>query len=100
METLNLESTQNTPKVILDKGRGVFEITGSSLPDHAAEFYRPVLTWIKKYGASPNPSTELVFKLEYVNTASSKLILDVLALLKDIKGAKIIWCFLEDDEDM
>jgi hypothetical protein len=38
--------------------------------------------------------------LEYFNTASSKLILDVLSALEDIKDMKILWYFHEDDEDM
>jgi len=100
MEILNLEGAEDTPKIILDKKNGIFEISGRSLPEDSAEFYRPVLEWIESYGAGPNPSTEFAFKLEYFNTASSKLILDVLSALEDIKGIKIIWYFHEDDEDM
>jgi hypothetical protein len=40
------------------------------------------------------------FKLEYFNTASSKLILDVLSALEEIEGVTIDWYFHEDDEDM
>jgi hypothetical protein len=100
MEILNLEGTEDTPKIILDKKNGIFEISGRSLPEDSAEFYRPVLEWIEKYGQGANPATEFVFKLEYFNTASSKLILDVLSALEDIKGMKILWYFHEDDEDM
>ena len=39
-------------------------------------------------------------KLEYLNSASSKQILDMLSVLEDIKGMKIIWYFHEDEEDM
>lgn len=100
MEILNLEGTEDTPKIILDKKNGIFEISGRSLPEDSAEFYRPVLEWIEKYSNDPNPNTDFVFKLEYFNTASSKLILDVLSALEDIKGMKINWYFHEDDEDM
>ena len=100
MEILNLEGTEDTPKIILDKKNGIFEISGRSLPEDSAEFYRPVLEWIEKYAEAANPNTEFVFKLEYFNTASSKLILDVLSALEDIKGMKIMWYFHEDDEDM
>lgn len=100
MEILNLEGTEDTPKIILDKKNGIFEISGRSLPEDSAEFYRPVLEWIGQYGQAANTTTEFVFKLEYFNTASSKLILDVLSALEDIKGMKILWYFHEDDEDM
>jgi hypothetical protein len=100
MEILNLEGTADTPKIILDKGNQIFEISGRSLPEDSAEFYKPVLEWIANYAKQPNPATEFVFKLEYFNTSSSKLILDVLSALEDIEGMKIEWCYMEDDEDM
>ncbi|MDH5365517.1 MAG: DUF1987 domain-containing protein [Cyclobacteriaceae bacterium] len=100
MEILNLEGAEDTPKIILDKGNGIYEISGRSLPEDSAEFYQPVLDWIEEYNKDPNPETEFVFKLEYFNTASSKLILDVLSALEDVQGCKITWYFHEDDEDM
>lgn len=100
MEILNLEGAEDTPKIMLDKGNGIYEISGRSLPEDSAEFYQPVLDWIAAYNEDPNPETEFVFKLEYFNTASSKLILDVLSALEDVEGCKIIWYFHEDDEDM
>ncbi|MGB3181203.1 MAG: DUF1987 domain-containing protein [Cyclobacteriaceae bacterium] len=100
MEIINLEGTEDTPKILLDKGNGIFEISGRSLPEDSTEFYSPVLDWIERYSEDPNPSTNFVFKLEYFNTASSKLILDVLSALEDIDGITIDWYFHEDDEDM
>ncbi|MGK7394721.1 MAG: DUF1987 domain-containing protein [Candidatus Cyclobacteriaceae bacterium M3_2C_046] len=100
MEIINLEGTEDTPKILLDKGNGIFEISGRSLPEDAAEFYKPILDWIEEYSGSPNPTTNWVFKLEYFNTASSKLILDVLSALEDIPDMSISWYFHEDDEDM
>ncbi|MDH5604369.1 MAG: DUF1987 domain-containing protein [Cyclobacteriaceae bacterium] len=100
MEILILEGTEDTPKIYLDKANGIFEISGRSLPEDSTDFYQPVLDWIDEYSNDQNPSTEFVFKLEYFNTASSKLILDVLMALEDIDGMKIIWYYHEDDEDM
>ncbi len=100
MEILNLEGTEDTPKIILDKKHEIFEISGRSLPEDSAEFYAPVLEWIERYSEDPNTSTEFVFKLEYFNTSSSKLILDVLSALEDISDMKVSWYFHDDDEDM
>lgn len=100
MEILNLKGTEDTPTIILDKKNGIFEISGRSLPEDSAEFYRPVLEWIKEYAADSNPATDFTFKLEYFNTASSKLILDVLSALEEIKGINVSWYFHDDDEDM
>jgi hypothetical protein len=100
MEIISLEGTEDTPKIILDKSNGIFEISGRSLPEDSAEFYQPVLDWLGEYANQPLPETIFVFKLEYFNTASSKLILDILSALEDIPGTKIHWYFYEDDEDM
>ncbi len=100
MEILNLKGTEDTPTILLDKKNGIFEISGRSLPEDSAEFYKPVIEWINTYATAANPATEFAFKLEYFNTASSKLILDVLSALEEIKGVKVIWYFHDDDEDM
>lgn len=100
MEILNIEGAEDTPKIILDRTNGIFEISGRSLPEDSAEFYKPVLEWLRSYSEKSNDSTDFVFKLEYFNTASSKLILDVLSSLESIGGTTIQWYHHEDDEDM
>jgi hypothetical protein len=100
MQIIQLEGTEDTPKVLLNKATGILEISGRSLPEDAAEFYQPILNWLTEYAGQANPTTEFVIKLEYFNTASSKLILDVLSKLEEIKGSKVTWYHYEDDEDM
>lgn len=100
MDIINLEGTEDTPKVLLDKGNGIFEISGRSLPEDAAEFFQPIIDWLSSYSGEANGTTEFVVKLEYFNTASSKMLLDMLTVLEDIDGASIKWYFYEDDEDM
>jgi len=100
MQIIQLEGTEDTPKVLLDKVSGIFEISGRSLPEDAADFYQPILKWLAEYASQANSTTEFVIKLEYFNTASSKLILDVLSKLEDITNSKVIWYHYEDDEDM
>jgi hypothetical protein len=100
MEIINLEGQEDTPKVVLDKDNGIFEISGRSLPEDVSTFYSPVLNWLDKYASAPNPETSFTFKLEYFNTASSKLILDILSKLEGVSNAKVLWYYHEDDEDM
>ncbi len=100
MEIIQLEGTEDTPKITLNKEAALFEISGRSLPEDSAEFYAPILEWLGKYKEDSNPETKFHFKLEYFNTASSKLILDILSVLEDIEGTTIIWYYHEDDEDM
>ncbi len=100
MNAIRIDSTEDTPQVTLDKASNEFELSGRSLPEDAASFYQPILEWIEEYGKDSNPETNFVIKLEYFNTASSKLLLDVLTALEDIDSVKVIWYYYEDDEDM
>jgi len=100
MKRLSIEGTDDTPKILLDKAAGVFEISGRSLPEDTVDFYDPVMRWLREYAKAPNPTTEFSFKLDYFNTSSSKMILDILKLLNDIKGATITWYSFEDDEEV
>jgi hypothetical protein len=108
MEVVRIEATDETPDVIFNKDTGEFRISGKSLPEDAAEFYEPLLHWFDAYGKDPLPVTHLEVHLFYYNTASSKLLLDLLCRLEEIhmKGkdngitCKIDWMYDEDDEDM
>ncbi|MBN2485857.1 MAG: DUF1987 domain-containing protein [Bacteroidales bacterium] len=104
METIKIQGTEDTPKVILDKEKEVMEISGRSLPEDVASFYDPILTWLDEYASAPNKKTVFNFKLVYFNTASSKLLLDILMKLEEIHEAGndvlIRWHYPEDDEDM
>jgi hypothetical protein len=100
MEILKIDAKYDTPKVILDQSNNVFEITGRSIPEDATEFYSPVIKWIEDYSKSPNKNTCFVFKLDYINTSSSRVIQNILLSLKKIGGIKIEWLYKEDDQDL
>ena len=104
MDVLHIEPTDETPKIVLDPDNNVYEFVGKSLPEDVTTFYGPVLDWLDEYGESPNDKTVIEFKLVYFNTASSKLILDILFKLEEIAedGAdlSVVWHYQEDDEDM
>jgi hypothetical protein len=104
MEALRIEQTDDSPNVELDQERGHFEIFGKSLPEDVEDFYRPVLNWLEDYRLNPNPVTEFIIKFIYFNTASSKMILDILMILEEMaeEGRDILikWISLASDEDM
>lgn len=104
MAPLTIASTKSTPSVILDSSKGIFEIGGNSLPENAIGFYQPVIDWFNAYIVNPNPDTELIFKMSYFNTASSKIIFELIkmqqAIIKAGKTITIHWHYHEEDEDM
>ncbi|MBN1145322.1 MAG: DUF1987 domain-containing protein [Bacteroidales bacterium] len=104
METIKIQGTEDTPKIMLDAENEIMEISGRSLPEDVSSFYEPVLNWLNEYAENPNKKTVFNFKLTYFNTASSKLLLDILMKLEEMheKGNDVVirWHFPEDDEDM
>ncbi len=104
MEVINIQGTDDTPNVLLDKDNNTFEISGRSLPEDVNMFYEPIMNWIDEYSEGPNEKTEFNFKLEYFNTASSKIILDILLKFEEIvengHDVTIKWHYHEDEEDM
>lgn len=104
MEVIKIKGTDDTPNVILDAENNIIEFSGRSLPEDVATFYAPILRWIEEYAKSPNPKTNVVIKLEYFNTASSKMLLDILLKFEEIhqNGHDVVvsWYYMEDDEDM
>lgn len=104
MESLHFKETEETPLIIFDKDKSVFRMGGKSYMEDAASFYEPVLNWLKAYVLSPGSFTRFVFEMEYVNTASSKVINDILDILEDLylgnNGLEVEWHYYEEDEDM
>ena len=104
MEPISIRGTHETPEILFDKDAGEFSISGKSLPEDVKEFYRPLIKWVSDYAKKPNPETVLKVKMDYFNTASSKMLLEIFEQFKAMfdAGHKVIidWYYQEDDEDM
>jgi len=92
------------PIVNFDMENGICEISGESYMEETFKFYSPLLEWIKNYLEDKSKSLTLNFKLTYFNTNSSRLILDMLDIIKKSKdkGNKVIvnWFYDSADPDM
>jgi hypothetical protein len=103
MEALIVKEDEGIPRIVLDKDKDVFEISGNSLPEDMIGLYSPVFKWIDEYKKQPNPETKLVVKLNYFNSSSSKAILDIIISLSDLiyQGfkVKVVWHYLDMDDD-
>ncbi len=105
MENILIDPTDETPKVIFDRDKGIFELSGKSLPEDVSQFYTQLLEWLDAYAENPLAETNFDFKMDYFNTASSKMILDILLKLEELHESgdskvTINWHYLEEDEDM
>jgi hypothetical protein len=100
MTPLHIAATATTPAITLDKEKGLFSISGRSLPEDSLEFYSPVMKWLKEYLNTPNEDMLFEFRFEYINTISVKVIQQILASFDNVPGVRIKWYFGEEDEDI
>jgi len=102
MENLRIDSTIKTPEIDFDAGKQHLKISGRAIPENPEEFFSGVIQWIKAYFESKRELTTVDIQLEYINSGSSKFILDFLHLLQEMhkKGnkCKVKWYYEEDDE--
>ncbi len=104
METLLIEQTDDSPRIVLDPVDKLFEISGKSLPEDVLEFYQPVLDWLNAYRKEPDAKTVFSVRLIYFNTASSKMIMDIMLIFEEMveEGHEVVikWHSNLKDEDM
>jgi UDP-glucose 6-dehydrogenase len=104
MIPFRVDETPISPEVVLDKNRSRFEFYGKCFPEDANEFFSPIIDWFREYVIAPNRETNVIFKLDYFNTSSSKKFIDILNILKEIhKQKKVIvihWYYRTGDDDM
>ncbi len=106
MEMKNLIIKSDTdspyyPGVNFNAQNGICELTGESYMEEAYKFYIPLIDWIKEYISSIKKPLVVNFKLIYFNTSSSRLILDMLDIIKKSQdeGSDITVNWYYDPED-
>ena len=84
MEFIIINKTEDTPQIEFDFDKGLFSISGRSLPENAIDFYKPLFTWVEESLQSAAGKDIIIeIKLEYFNTASSKQIAKLFLLLEN-----------------
>ncbi len=103
-DIVEIEPTERTPTIHLNKYDGSLKFSGRSMPDNARTFYEPILEWIEKYKQAPANKTKVSFNLEYFNSSSSKMFLQIINTLKTLEDKceklSVSWYYLEDDEEI
>ncbi len=100
---LEIHSAQDTPSVMLNKVTGELKIEGRSIPHNAVSFYRPILEWVEDYINDPASHTNVEINLDYINTSSSKCLLEMFKKLEGLPSgttAEIVWYYEDGDDDM
>ncbi len=107
MKDIHLGTSNKTPyfpEVHFIAETGECSIKGESYMEETYKFYIPLMEWMKDYVAQVQGPLTLHIKLIYLNTSTSKCLLDIFEILKNYKDAggevKIKWYYLSDDPDM
>jgi hypothetical protein len=103
MKELKISPTKNSPEIVLNPD-GNLKIKGRSIHENVADFFTPVEKWITEYIENPADLTLIEMNLEYFNSASAKVFIHLLEMLKHVsfKNGKFIfnWYYEEGDEDI
>lgn len=103
MNELRIESTKNSPEILLNPG-GMIRIKGRSIHENTLDFYKPVEAWIDAYVLEPAEVTCIDMNLEYFNSASAKFMIQLFQKISRVRllNKKFIvnWYYEEGDEDI
>ncbi|MBN1953038.1 MAG: DUF1987 domain-containing protein [Bacteroidales bacterium] len=104
MEKLVTAGSNDTPYFNFDPESGILALGGSSLPENVFDVFLPVVEWLDGYLQQPNPNTVVKFKFEYLNTASSHMIMQILEKFLKLdelcESFTIEWYYDKSDMDM
>ncbi len=102
MENINIDQTDNSPKVTLDSDNGFIEFEGKSYPENTFDFYEPITKWIEEYFKNKEKDTTTVnFKLTYFNSATTQILFDILDAIQDGKSNEVVvnWYYDANNEN-
>lgn len=99
-----IEATGKTPYVNFNLPKGTLEINGYSLPQNALEFYGELSLLVDEYMKNPQVKTSIVLEMEYFNTSSSKVLLQLISKFEILtsvgKDVELLWVYDGEDVDM
>lgn len=102
--TFSHPATKKTPLIEMDFDNGHFLFSGRSIPKYVSGFYYPIMEKIDRYIQKPQEQTVVVFFMEYLDSASSRMILSIIQHFKKIVdqnfSVRFEWHYQEDDDDI
>lgn len=104
MENLILNSTINTPEIILDINMKNLSISGNILPENPLDFFMILDNYIDIYiqnnQNNQNNDLTIIFDITYMNSSSSKRLYQFIKKCIEIfKNLNIKWIYELNDDD-
>lgn len=103
MKRVEYAQKRTTPYILVDTSAGLIKLEGRSSPENAREFYSPILDALSS-GAFDDTTITIDFKIEYMNTSSTKCIFMIFSRLGKLHSdgveVNVNWYSEEDDYDL
>lgn len=102
MKDLILAATEYTLKVEFETN-GKLYFGGISIPENIIHFNKTINDWIDEFIKTEPKNIEFTFDVEYLNTATTRVIMTILKKVKvycDASGAKLSFTWYHEDEDV
>lgn len=95
------EATASTPAIAFDESARTLTISGESYPENSFAFYAPLFEALAAE-LEKSPSFRLVVNVSYMNSSSTKCMLDIMDMLCEAAqrgvDVRITWLYEADNE--
>ena len=102
MDDLIIKPTDKSLSV--DISYGIMNFTGRSILTDPKIFFDPVTVWVNKYMKKPAEETVINVKLEYIDTASTQALYQILRLINKVRKKGLVlmvnWYIEDEDPEM
>lgn len=101
MQRLELPQTRTTPHVQFVPETRTLTIKGESYPENSFVFFEPILAWVEEWLAEPHEAITVVVDMPYMNSSSTKCMLDLLDRFEDAyrQGQPVLMHWLYDPDN-
>lgn len=103
-KAINVKGSFDTPEITLDPEKGLFEISGRSLPANSLNFYSEILTEANNLLDSASDNLLFKFKMDFISSSSTKIFQDLLVdvdnAVKKGKNIRVEWYYRLFDDDI
>jgi len=103
MNEFKTDGTPKTPEISGEVENAKITIKGICIPEDARNFFLPFRDWLLEFTEFTSKKINVEVDLEYFNTSTSNILLDVFKHLHrtaQSKEVSITWVYEEDDVDM
>ena len=102
MDDLIINPTDKS--LAVDISYGILNFTGRSILTDPKNFFDPITNWVHKYLKDPAEETVINIKLEYIDTASTQSLYQILRQINSVRKIGLVlmvnWYIEDEDPEM